>query len=333
MVMRVIKLLLRVSEAYVSFNRYLRSAMMWAMMIIAGMPNCRGQVTPFEKSVMDSLQANDFNASFAFAFNASQDGTRTLTLGTDAGLMYSTQRSNYELLESGFHNKLEQASIANRFFTMIRGSLFSHYLRDDSVLVENANYPEPFALYSYDANRGLNARWQFGIDAVHAFKNNRLIRITVGIGLLYELENWQMIKTELLPKVDSFPEAIQRYLFDTVGINSKGQLLRNNVRLNLYANFICTLNKNVGLNAFVNWQQPFEPPYKDLPSNDLPQAKIFPINTRLYPRITIDAQLTIAVWGKLKFVTAFSMQYDKGQLPLYAPDFIYNLTEGLQFDL
>jgi len=118
-----------------------------------------------------------------------------------------------------------------------------------------------------------------------------------------------------------------------VGINSKGQLLRNNVRANFYANFICTLSKNVGLNAFVNWQQPFEPPYKNLPSNDLPQAKIFPVNTALYPRITIDTQLTIEIWGKLKFITAFTMQYDKGQLPLYAPDFIYNLTEGLQLDL
>lgn len=312
---------------------FVRTCPISFLLLLILIPVCRAQVTHFEKSALDSLQANDFNLSLAFAFNAGQDGTKTLTTGTDVGMMYSTLHSNYEIVQSSYHNKLEQFSTSNRFLVMGRGSLWSHEIIKDSILIEKANYPEPFILYAYDANRGLNARWQFGLDAVHAFKNNRLLRITIGIGLIYELENWQMIKQELLPQVDSLPEPVQRYLFDTVGINSRGQLRRNNIRGNIYANFICTLSKTVALNAFLNWQQPFQPPYKDLPSNDLPQAKVFPVNTRLYPRITIDTQMTIAVFGKLKFVTAFSMQYDKGQLPLYAPDFVYNLTEGLQLDL
>ena len=291
------------------------------------------QVTPFEKSVLDSLESNDFNMSVAFVFNAAQDGTNTLTTGNDASVMYSTEKSNYQLVQSSYHNRLDQLSTSNRFFAMAIASLFSH--QEDSSgqkLVEKQFYPEPFVLYQYDANRGLNYRWQFGLDAVYAFVPTRHFRIKMGAGLLYEMENWQMIKKENLQYVDTLPEPIQRYIFDTVGINSKGELFRNNVRMNLYANMMCNFGRGINLNAFFNVQEPFVPPFHGLPSNDLPQAKIFPVNTKRYPRLTLDMTLTFKLFGKLSFVSSFNLQYDKGQIPLYAPDFIYNLTQGIQFD-
>ena len=35
----------------------------------------------------------------------------------------------------------------------------------------------------------------------------------MGAGLLYEKENWQMIKVEQLPYIDTFPLATRKYVF------------------------------------------------------------------------------------------------------------------------
>ena len=209
---------------------------------------------------------------------------------------------------------------------MAKISMFSHDIEGEKI-TEKKIYPEPFSLYTYDANRGINYRWQWGLDVVYAFKPTKIIRIKVGAGLLYELENWQMIKQENLDALDTISIEEKNYLFDTVGINSKGQLYRNNIRLNLYANFICTFAKNINLNAFINLQQPFVPPYHNLPADPR-----FPVVTKRYPRITIDAHLSITIWGKLNLVTDFTLQYDKGQIPLYVPNFVYTLTQGLELN-
>ncbi len=283
-----------------------------------------GQVTPFKKSVLDSLTPNQFNLSIAFALNASQDGSNSLTSGTDLGMMYSTRKSSYQITQSSYYNRLEGYSGSNRFAAMLSGAIFSH----DTVstrIVEKAWYPEPFIFYSYDANRGINYRIQAGINAVHAFKPTQIIRIKMGAGILYEKENWQMIKVDQLPYMDTFPIATQKYIYDTVGVTKDGRLIRDNVRANIYANFICSFAKNINLNAFVDVQMPFVPPY-----HDIPQKSVFPVVTKLYPRITINAQLSFTIWKKLAFITGFGLQSDKGQIPLYVPDFVYNLNEGLQ---
>lgn len=283
-----------------------------------------GQVTPFQKSVLDSLQANQFNLSVAFAFNTSQDGTSSVTTGTDIGMMYATKRSNYEIVESAYKNRLDDFSASDRLFAMLTCALNSHDF-DGKTIVEKRLYPEPFILFSRDANRALNSRWQFGIDAVYAFKPTHIIRIKLGAGLLYEKENWQMVKHEQVPYLDTFPPATQDYIFNTVGIGKDGSLLRDNIRANVYANFVCTFTKNISMNAFFDVQMPFIPPY-----HNLPQVSVFPVVTKLYPRVTMNMELTMNIWGKLSFVTAFSLQNDKGQIPLYVPDFVYSLNEGLQ---
>ncbi|PWT95521.1 MAG: hypothetical protein C5B52_17670 [Bacteroidetes bacterium] len=282
------------------------------------------QATPFKKSVLDSLKANEFNGSFSYLINLGQDGTSTLTTALDFGVMYSTKRSNYELVGSSFFSHFESTSTANRFYTMLRGSLLSHKV-EDGKLIEKRFYPEPFIMYSYDANRAINYRWQFGANGVYEFKPGKFFRMKVGAGLLYEVENWQMVKKENVHLIDTLSDAEQKYLFDTIGINTKGQLYRNNIRLNLYTNFICQFTRAINLSAYVGIQQPFVPPYHDLPPNSL-----FPVVTKRYPRLTIDTHLTFQIWKVLNLVTDFTMQYDKGQIPLYVPGFVYALTQGFQ---
>lgn len=287
---------------------------------------CLGQATPFKKSVLDSLKANDFNGSIAYAFNLGQDGTSTFTTNADLGMMYSTRRSNYEITGSSYFNRFESTSTANRLYVIARFSLFSHDIVNGK-LKENRIYPEPFSMYVFDANRGINYRWQWGVNGVYVFKPKRFFRIKAGLGILYEMENWQMIMQENLYQLDTIPVAEKRYLLDTVGINTKGQLFRNNVRINLYTNFMVAFGNNLNLSAYVGMQVPFVPPYHNLPADPR-----FPVVTKRYPRITIDTHLTYHIWKVLNLVTDFTLQYDKGQIPLYVPNFVYALTQGLDLD-
>ena len=166
---------------------------------------------------------------------------------------------------------------------------------------------------------------QLGGNAVIAFKPTKVLRVKMGLGLLTEAENWQMITKEKLADLPTYSMAVQRLIYDTFGIRKDGSLLRNNLRANFYANFICTFNENINMNGFFCVQQPFSAPYKDLPQ--IPQ---FPTVTGLFPRITIDFQLSYHVWKKLDLITLFTCQYDQGQLPLYVPNLVYSLSQGFQ---
>ena len=283
-----------------------------------------GQVTPFRKSVLDSLKANEFNLSIALAFNASQDGVSSVAGSTDLGVMYSTSRSSFELLQSSFYSLLGGFTTFDRFAAILKGTIFSHEIVDGYAR-EKKVYPEPFVSYSEDGNRALNYRWQFGVNGVYAFKPTKVIRMRMGAGLLYEKENWQMITSGILPYIDTFPDAIKHYIFDTIGVTKNGELLRDNFRTNLYANFLCTFTNNISLNAFFDVQVPFKPPY-----HGLPVENVFPVDTKLYPRILINMQLSFNIWGKLDLITEFLLLADKGQIPTYVPDFAYNLSEGIQ---
>jgi hypothetical protein len=289
--------------------------------------NCMGQVTPFKKSVLDSLEDDDFHLSLAITFNSSQDGETTLTASSDIAAMYSTQKSNYQILQSSYFNRITGNLSANRFFAMGIASLYNHTSKGEKI-TENSFYPEPFVVYSFDANKGLNYRWQFGIDGDYGFKPTKVARIKVGIGVLYELENWQIIQADQLSNIYSLPPPLQKYIFDTIGVDSKGCLFRNNFRANFFANMMFKVTSGVNLNIFFNLQEPFVPPYYNLPN-----TTFYPVDTKRYPRITIDTELLIQLWGRLSFVSTFYLQWDKGQIPLYVPNFIYNLAEGIQFDL
>jgi hypothetical protein len=304
---------------------YLRILFLAYVSIIA-CASCLAQATPFKKSVLDSISANEFNGSFSYSVNLGQDGTSTLTTNAQAGLLYSTKRNNYEFKASSYFDRFGKTSTSNRLFAMARCSLFSHDFNGEKIKEEKL-YAEPFTMFVFDHNRAIDYRWQWGVNGVYALKPTKVIRIKVGAGLLYEAEKWQMIKKENLYLIDSLSDDEKNYLFNDVGINQQGELYRNNIRLNLYANFICAFAKNMNLGAYIGIQEPFVPPY-----HDLPPASVFPVVTKRYPRLTVDTHLVFAVWKMLNLITDFTLQYDKGQIPLYVPNLVYTLTQGFQID-
>ena len=104
--------------------------------------DCMAQVTPFKKSVLDSLKANEFNGSFSYALNLGQDGTSTFTTNTDVGILYSNRRSDYELVGNGYRNRFEANSISNRLFVLAKVAMFSHIMEQIIIrIVHIFNHP------------------------------------------------------------------------------------------------------------------------------------------------------------------------------------------------
>lgn len=304
----------------------LTASVLFVLLSLCAATLCSAQGMPFKKSVMDSIKARDFKFRVTFGMNLSQDGGSSFSTNSNIGLLYVTKKNDFHLDASRYIDRYNKYSSANRFFVMGYVGLGSHVAEQNSVQ-QRAVYPEPFALYSFDANRGINARVQLGTNLAIGFKPTRNFRAKAGAGLFVERQNWQMIKHDKMIEVLEMPEEIQKLIFDTVGISQSGTLTKNNMYLNLYTNLAATWNQRLNLNGFVAIQQPFFPPYKGLPQ--IPQ---FPTVTRRYPRITTDLQVSFQVWRKIYMITQFYLQYDKGQLPLYVPNFVYSLSEGFEIN-
>ena len=275
---------------------------------------------------MDSIKAKEFKFRVTFGMNLSQDGGSSFSTNSNIGFLYVTKKNDYHLDASRFINRYDKYASANRFFVMGYVGLGSH-VSDQHAVQERRFYPEPFGLFSFDANRGINARLQLGTNMVIGFKPTKIFRAKAGAGLFVERQNWQMIKHDKMAEVQEMPEEIQKLIFDTVGISQSGTLIKNNMYLNLYANIAASWNQRLNVSGFFAIQQPFFPPYKGLPQ--IPQ---FPTVTRRYPRLTTDVQISFQIWKKIYMITQFYLQYDKGQLPLYVPNFVYSLSEGFEIN-
>jgi hypothetical protein len=97
-------------------------------------------MTPFMKSVLDSLHANQFNASISLAFATSQDGISSLVAYSDAALMYSNRRSNYSISENNSRSLYDGLSTSNHLYVLASGDVFSHDIKDSQLVEKNSTH-------------------------------------------------------------------------------------------------------------------------------------------------------------------------------------------------
>lgn len=270
------------------------------------------------------MRVNELKWNLSFAFNLSRSESQSMTTYSDGALLYYSKRNDLHVEMSHYRDRYDQYSTANRFYFMYYMGIGSHDVKDGR-LKEHKFYPEPFYLHSFDANRGIHARDQLGINAALNLNPTKFWRQKAGAGFFAERTNWQLIKHEKLAGIDTLPEEVQRLIFDTIGISHEGRWARNNVFFNLYSNFTIVPVKNLNINGYLAVQIPFQSPY-----GNLPQIPAFPTVTRRYARLTTNVQLTFYVWKKIALLTNFNLQYDKGQVPRYVPNVVYSLTQGLQ---
>jgi hypothetical protein len=209
---------------------------------------------------------------------------------------------------------------------MIRAGLFRnvHDANNQLLLKKKRVFAEPFVFFQWDENRGIAQRWQFGLNAVYAFRSeSNRVKWNIGGGLVYEKEDWRVFSREKQLAFDTLPPAFKQLIQQILGIDSRGHLFRDNWRMNFYSNWFYE-NKPFSVNLFVGLQQPFRAPFEGLP--DIP---FYPYPKKKFPRVTAEISLTYKLSRYMSLLSRYYMQVDKGQLTQFVPDFVYSFSQGI----
>jgi len=285
-----------------------------------------GQVSQFKKSVLDSLQTNKLYGVGGLSFLLNQDSKAELFALADASFLYATNKHTYEWLSSLYYNSTDQISSSNRFYSMLRTGLFRnvHDANNPLLLNKKRVFAEPFVFFQWDENRGIAQRWQFGLNAVYAFRSeSNRVKWNIGGGLVYEKEDWRVFSREKQQAFDTLPPAFKQLIQQILGIDNRGHLFRDNWRMNFYSNWFYE-NKPFSVNLFVGLQQPFRAPFEGLP--DIP---FYPYPKKKFPRVTAEISLTYKISRYMSLLSRYYMQVDKGQLTQFVPDFVYSFSQGI----
>lgn len=283
------------------------------------------QVTLFKKSVLDSLKNNQLYGVGGLSFLYSKDSETELFALADASFLYASGAHTFEWLSSLNYNSNNSVSSTNRFHSMFRAGLFrNNHLNNSTLLKKKRLFAEPFLFFQWDEKRGISQRWQSGINAVYAFRSDSgNFKWNVGAGVLFEQEDWRVFSREKQLAFDTLPPILKQLIQQILSLDSRGYLLRNNWRMNFYSN-LWYESRAISLNLFFGVQQPFKAPFEGLP--DIP---FYPYPKKKFPRITADLSFSYKISRFLSLITRYYMQYDKGQLTQFVPDYVFSFSQGI----
>lgn len=151
------------------------------------------QILNVEKShsSRDSLSHFQSNISFnATMYNRSTDADKPvkfLSLGANANFAYFSQKHSYTSLNNFAYFSFNDNAIVN--------TIYSHF-RVNLMRRKKISY-ELFAQYQNDLRRGLDKRTLAGAGLRLSLINNEKTSLALGLGLMYEEEDWRHPKTDM----------------------------------------------------------------------------------------------------------------------------------------
>lgn len=284
-----------------------------------------GQVSQFQKSVLDSVKVHKLYGVGALTFSLNKDSKTNFFFISDAAFLYASEKHTYELLSSLNFNSSDRVSNANRFYTMLRAGLWRNkWDRNHARLKKQRIYAEPFLFFQWDENRGISQRWQYGLNAVYARRyDHKHIKWNLGAGLLYEKEDWRVLSRDEFPQFDTLPTPIKEFIKQVLKIDDRGHLQRDNFRLNFYGNLFAEI-KSININLFLGFQQPLRTPFEGLPT-----IAYYPYPKKRFTRVTLDASISFKITRHASLITRYYLQADRGQLTQFVPDQVYTLSQGI----
>jgi hypothetical protein len=275
--------------------------------------------------------------SASFGLNFNQDNERSLFFLLDGSGIHTSFKHSYEGIFSSFFNGIEKNSNATRNHALMRVNLWKfkpgiriNTNRNEKKYVgtheERRFNPELFFFYQNDENRGIRTRNQIGINGVYNFKGKKWLRFNAGLGILAEREKWRLFENEHIDYFNNLPPDIQQRIKAYFGMDNNFNVPRDNLRANLFLNAFLQPGNIFSLNFYGALQPPFKPPYRSLP----PSSIFLDLNKR-YPRYTIEAVMAFKISKKFSLNTRLYMQHDRGQIAPFAPDEIWNVSQGVSF--
>ena len=284
------------------------------------------QLTAFKKSRIDTAKANHLLGTGFFAVTFNRADENHLFFQTDLNLLQPTSEHVFDMVMSSYFNGLEKFAADNRIYVMFRQNYWRHHLQHDSLKTKRFHW-ETSQFFQYDEARGLLHRFQLGTNVVYipAFtQTNKDLFINTSMGVVYEWDYWRLLDRKFLPDLDSLPDDVLQELERLLGFDDKGNVPRNNLRLNASANLIAAISKKMSINVYANLQLPFLKPFRDLP-----QLAVYPDVTKNYLRSTVEALWRYNVSKALAISLRFYLQHDKAQISPNTPDVVYTISPGL----
>ena len=298
-------------------------------------PPAHTQILAVKKLVLDSLRpyASKGNLSAGFSFNSDNDKSYFFTL--DGSGIFTSSRHSYEAVASAFFQAFDKTSSSNRNHFLFRFNAFKYKTETVKILRNNrhentqllrqtAFNPEIFVFHQNDENRGIRLRNQIGVNAVYNSGVKGWLRFNAGAGLLGEMEKWRLFENEFIDDFNALDPAVQQAIKDFFNLDEKFNVPRENIRSNIFINVFVQKGEAFSLNVYGALQPPFKPPFEKLPP-----VNIFPPANKRYPRYTLEAVAALKITKALSFNTRLYMQHDRGQIAPFAPEEVWNFTQGI----
>lgn len=279
-----------------------------------------------EKEYYDSLKPHQFKGTAGLGLNINTDGTTNTFLLADASISYADKKSLFEFNNSLYYNSNGGDRESNRYRAYIRAALYRHLFDGNKIIKEHSFFPEINVISTYDESRGLNYRFSGTAGITYSLHDQKHYRMKLGTGLMYEKESWRVLSHEFLPTLDTMPQAVLDFIKDKFGIDSRGNIVKDNVRWSSYLQLVVNFGKGIDVTAMGIIQVPLKPPYENNYNiTDLPQ------NNKKYPRLTLDITASFKISTHLAFETKYFVQKDEGQISPFAKKVIGNFSQGLSY--
>ena len=285
------------------------------------------QVNTFYKDGLDTLKKHQFTGNLYLGFYFSQDALQYLYLSSTAAGLYVDSHSTYEISGVVTFKGLEERSTSNNGYAICRANLWRHRFVDNSIKT-NRIYGQPFVMFQFDENRGINNRWQVGLYAVPTILMKKKIQLAAGIGLLYQFDRYDLLPPDYIDWWDADEMKKIYYAMHLLDPDSSGFVNRADPRAAMYLTMIASFGKNVDLNILLSYQQPFSSTFQGTPLYAVSADYRTP-----YPCITVESILNFRILRWLSFNVRYYLQHDRNQLTFYLPFYMYSITTGVTFSI
>ena len=279
-----------------------------------------------EKSYYDSLKPKKVIGDMGLGLNINDEENRKIFFLQNASVSYASKRHLYEFSNDLYFNQNGTDRESNRMRSLLRIAFLRQKFKDNRIISEADFFPEVNTAFMYDESRGLNYRFSTSLGISYNLHTLSWGRFKAGTGLMYEKESWRIFEHDFLPTYDTLSPVIKSIMQNAFGINSKGNIVKDNWRWNSYVQFLFVINDKINISAVGSLQIPIKVPYEN-PY----QIADLPIGNKKYPRITLDLNTSFDISSKLNFFINLFLQKDEGQISPFAKKSVLNFSQGLAY--
>jgi hypothetical protein len=299
-------------------------ALLLLLLVIESSPS-RGQVSMFAKQHVDTLKAGRATASLYLGFYYMEDALRYLYLSSTVSGLILDSRNQYEIIGLVNYQGLRTRSTSNTGYIFAHCNLFRHTTTDGKRKMSKISL-EPFALFQFDEDRGIYARWQAGAYAVPLILNRPKIRIQAGLGFLYQWDRYDLLPPDYEGWWSDEDWKTISEDIRSLEPGGTGFARRNGFRGSVYLGFNGSFGKVFDWNFILFYQQPFASSFQGTPLYSISEDFRIP-----YPCITAETVMNFRILTWLAMDLRYYFQHDRNQLTFYLPYYMYSVTMGVYF--